>query len=128
MAQQSMRGMRLGSQSYESEVGVVYSARAKHSYVCAKSHTTEMVFAIDAEVPNTWSCKQCSGVATLQANGQDVLFDAAEEKTPRSHWEMLLERRTREELEEILEERLVEVRARRLRAEAAAAAKMSQAS
>jgi thioesterase domain-containing protein len=117
MAQQSMRGMRLGSQSYESEVGVVFSARSKHSYVCSKRHLTEMVFSADAEVPNTWTCKQCSAVATLQANGQDVIFDAAEEKIPRSHWEMLLERRSREELEEILEERLVEIRARRLRLE-----------
>jgi len=125
LAQQSMRGMRLGSQSYESEVGVVFSARAKHSYVCPKAHLTEMVFSVDADVPNTWTCKQCSASATLQENGADVIFEAAEEKVARSHWEMLLERRTREELEEILEERLVEVRARRLRAEAAAAAKMA---
>ena len=118
MAQQSMRGMRLGTQSYESEVGVVFSARAKHSYVCSKKHLTEMVFSADAEVPNTWTCKQCSAVATLQADGQDVIFDAAEEKIPRSHWEMLLERRSREELEVILEERLEEIRARRSRLEA----------
>ena len=125
MAQQTMRGMRLGSQSYENEVGVVFSARGKHSYVCPKSHLTEMVFSADAEVPNTWTCKQCSAVAILQSDGQDVIFEAAEDKIPRSHWEMLLERRTREELEEILEERLVEVRARRIRAEAAAAAKLA---
>ena len=125
MAQQSMRGMRLGSQSYESEVGVVFSARSKHAYVCTKSHVTEMVFSIDAEVPNTWTCKQCSGTATLQADGKDVIFEAAEEKVARTHWEMLLERRTREELEEILQERLAEVRERRIRAEAAAAAKLA---
>jgi hypothetical protein len=41
-----------------------------------------------------------------------------EEKTPRSHWEMLLERRTIEQLEEILDEQLANLRARR---EAAAA-------
>ena len=120
-----MRGMRLGSQSYESEVGVVYSPRSKHTYVCPNSHVTEMVFASDAELPNTWSCKQCSATATLQANGKNVTFEADEVKEARSHWQMLLERRTREELEEILEERLEEVRARRLRAEAAAAAKQS---
>jgi len=32
---------------------------------------------------------------------------------PRSHWDMLLERRSREELEELLEERLTFLRARR---------------
>ena len=34
-------------------------------------------------------------------------------KPPRTHWDMLLERRTLEELEEILNERLTEVRTRR---------------
>jgi hypothetical protein len=34
-------------------------------------------------------------------------------KTPRSHWEMLLERRSKEELEEILKERISYIRTRR---------------
>jgi hypothetical protein len=34
-------------------------------------------------------------------------------KAPRSHWEMLLERRSKEELEEILKERISYIRARR---------------
>ena len=36
----------------------------------------------------------------------------------RSHWEMLLERRSRDELEEILQERLEYIRARRKAGEA----------
>ena len=42
-----------------------------------------------------------------------VTLEAREDKIPRSHWEMLLERRSREELEEILQERLSYIRARR---------------
>jgi hypothetical protein len=42
-----------------------------------------------------------------------IKLDASELKVPRSHWEMLLERRSREELEEILQERLDYIRARR---------------
>ena len=34
-------------------------------------------------------------------------------KPPRTHWDMLLERRTLAELDEILNERLAEIRARR---------------
>jgi hypothetical protein len=34
-------------------------------------------------------------------------------KPPRTHWDMLLERRSIEELEEILNERLAELKARR---------------
>jgi hypothetical protein len=44
---------------------------------------------------------------------EPVVVEHAESKTPRSHWDMLLERRTRAELEELLEERLTYLRARR---------------
>jgi hypothetical protein len=37
----------------------------------------------------------------------------AEIKTPKSHWDMLLERRTKVDLELILKERLAYIRARR---------------
>jgi Spy/CpxP family protein refolding chaperone len=39
--------------------------------------------------------------------------ELVEVKVPRSHWDMLLERRTRAELEELLQERLEHLRARR---------------
>jgi hypothetical protein len=52
-------------------------------------------------------------MGTLLEDGKRITLDASDDKTPRSHWEMLLERRTREELEEILQERLDYIRARR---------------
>jgi hypothetical protein len=113
MAQQTMRGMRLGNQSLESEVGVSYSARAQHSYQCPNNHLSELVFAQDAEVPETWQCKQCSEQAILLKDGKPMKLDIDEIKTPRSHWEMLLERRSKAELEEILKERLDYIRSRR---------------
>ena len=113
MAQTTMRGMRLGSQSLESEAGVAYSARNSHTYRCVNGHDTVMVFAAEAELPETWQCKNCTAQAVLLENGKLVKLDASEDKTPRSHWEMLLERRSREELEEILQERLDYIRARR---------------
>jgi len=42
-----------------------------------------------------------------------LTVDHSGDKIPRSHWDMLLERRTLPELEELLEERLAYVRARR---------------
>ena len=113
MAQQTMRGIRLGSQSLESERGVNFSARVSHSYECFNQHVSQMVFSADAEIPQTWQCKSCSNQAVLLEDGKMVKLDALEDKTPRSHWEMLLERRSREELEEILQERLSYIRARR---------------
>ena len=113
MAQQTMRGMRLGAHSLESEVGVVHSARSTYVYRCAAGHETSVVFAAEAELPETWSCKSCSLEGALLKDGKTVVSVPAEERVGRSHWEMLLERRTREELEEILQERLAEIRARR---------------
>jgi hypothetical protein len=54
MAQQTMRGIRLGAQSLESEVGVIYSARTKHSFQCPNGHVSELV------LPRTLNC-QISG-------------------------------------------------------------------
>lgn len=113
MAQQTMRGIRLGNQSLESEVGVSYSPRTKHSYECPNGHVSEVVFSQDAELPNTWQCKSCPAQAVRLQNGQPMKLELDDLKTPRSHWEMLLERRSKEELEEILKERLDYIRARR---------------
>jgi peptide subunit release factor 1 (eRF1) len=113
MAQQTMRGIRLGAQSLESEVGVSYSPRTKHSYQCANGHVSELVFAQDAELPSTWQCKSCPSQATLITDGKLIKLDIDELKNPRTHWEMLLERRSTEELEEILKERITYIRARR---------------
>jgi len=113
MSQSTMRGMRLGSQSLEATSGIVFSERSDYTYTCANGHETVLTFAAEAEVPNTWQCKTCSANATLQADGADVVLEDNEDKGPRTHWEMILERRTREELEEILAERLEIMRARR---------------
>ena len=113
MAQQTMRGIRLGAQSLESEVGVSYSPRTRNTYQCPNGHFSELVFAQDAELPSTWQCKSCPSQATLLTNGKITKLDIDELKTPRSHWEMLLERRSKEELEEILKERISYIRARR---------------
>lgn len=113
MSQATMRGMRLGSQSLESERGVTYEARTKFSYQCIAGHLTELTFAQDAEVPPTWECRSCSKEAILLSDGKLVDLSHLEEKEPRSHWQMLLERRSIDELEEILQERLDYIRGRR---------------
>jgi len=118
MSQQTMRGMRLGAQSLESERGVNYSERANFTFVCPNGHSSELTFAAEAEIPQTWQCKSCPQQAVLLEEGKQVKLEHAEEKAPRSHWEMLLERRSRDELEEILVERLEYIRARRAKGQA----------
>ena len=124
MADRSLRGMRLGSQSMQSEVGVEFSPRKKSLYRAVDGTTFEVTFAADAEVPEFWESPRTGQEGRLVGeNGDLVPNTAAEPKAARTHWDMLLERRTRPELEELLEERLTYLRARR--GEAAKAGKKS---
>ncbi len=114
MADRSLRGIRLGAQSLQSEEGVVFMERRATTYKCPTcTHDTTLMFAADAEPPETWECRSCGAEAVLQVDGESVKRDDEEEKAARTHWDMLLERRTRAELEELLEERLAYIRARR---------------
>jgi hypothetical protein len=118
MSEQTMRGMRLGAQSLESETNVNFAERNTHTYICGNGHTTEIVFAAEAELPETWQCRQCSHQAALVTDGQHVELSITTDRPGRSHWEMLLERRSKEELEEILQERIEYIRARRAKGKA----------
>jgi ribosomal protein L37AE/L43A len=114
MADRSLRGIRLGAQSLQSEEGVVFMERTQHTYSCATcGRDTTLVFAADAEAPETWECRSCGAEAVLRVGDATVEVDHSGDKAPRTHWDMLLERRTIPELEELLEERLAYVRARR---------------
>lgn len=114
MADRSLRGIRLGAQSLQSEEGVVFEERNEHIYRCTECRRdTKLMFAHDAEAPQTWECRTCGAEAILRIGEKTVEVDRSGEKAPRSHWDMLLERRTIPELEELLEERLALLRARR---------------
>ncbi len=114
MADRSLRGMRLGTQSLQSEEGVEFSPRKKAEYKTADGTVFEVIFAAEAEIPEKWeSPKSGQEGVLLSADGEPVEITAAEAKAPRTHWDMLLERRTRAELEELLQERLDYLRARK---------------
>lgn len=114
MADRSLRGMRLGSQSLQTEDGVEFSPRKKSVYRTEDGKTFEVTFSSDAEVPETWESPRTGLEGRLVADdGTLVQSDEAETKAARTHWDMLLERRTRPELEELLQERLEYLRARR---------------
>jgi len=57
----------------------------------------------EAEVPAIWECPRC-GAEALSVAGIEP--EAKVEKPARTHWDMLLERRSEKELEAILKERL----------------------
>jgi hypothetical protein len=61
-----------------------------------------MPFSVEAEVPAVWECR--CGAEALLRNGERP--EAKPTKHVRTHWDMLLERRTIDDLEELLAERL----------------------
>jgi hypothetical protein len=76
-------------------------------YACPKDHRFSVPMASDAEVPLTWECKVC-GAPALRSDA--AAPEEKKGKPVRSHWDMLLERRSVEDLEELLAERLALLR------------------
>ena len=103
MAERTLRGARLGGQSFEDERGVEFAARQQAAYRCQQGHDFEITMSVEAEVPAVWECPRC-GQEALSTQG--IEKEQKAEKPARTHWDMLLERRSEKELEEILKERL----------------------
>ncbi len=106
MAERSLRGTNLSALSFESDENVVLSERQVVRYTCPQGHISELPFSVEADVPPVWQCR-CGAEAKLD-DGPDPERKAA--KHVRTHWDMLLERRSIPELEELLEERLTLLR------------------
>lgn len=96
--------------SYETDRNHDLAPRRTVRYACPKDHEFEVPFSDDAEVPATWECR-LHGTESEIVDG--VQQEQKKTKPARTHWDMLLERRSISELEELLNERLEELRARR---------------
>ncbi|WP_299054963.1 RNA polymerase-binding protein RbpA [uncultured Nocardioides sp.] len=103
MAERTLRGARLGGQSFEDERGIEFAARQQIGYACTQGHEFEITMSVEADVPGIWECPRCGAEARSTAGIEHV---AKAEKPARTHWDMLLERRSEKELEDILKERL----------------------
>lgn len=109
MAERSLRGTNLSWLSFESDEGVTFSDRRISTYVCPEGHVSELPFSVEADIPSLWECR-CGADAKL-VDGPEP--EEKKGKPQRTHWDMLLERRTVPELEELLEERLALLREKR---------------
>ena len=114
MADRTLRGMRLGAQSLQSEEGVEFAQRQRARYRSEDGVVFDVIFSADAELPDTWESPKSGLEGTLLSpDGAPIDREIGELKAARTHWDMLLERRTRDELEELLQDRLQLLRARR---------------
>lgn len=103
MGERILRGSRLGAVSYESDRANELAPRQSATYDCPNGHRFTVPFAAEAEVPSVWECKLC-GASSLIVDGQRP--EPKRTKPARTHWDMLMERRTLDDLEEVLSERL----------------------
>jgi hypothetical protein len=110
MGERSMRGTRLGASSLESETGIQPAARQDVTYNCPNGHTIVIPMAMEADVPPLWECR--CGESALRENTEQP--EEKFVKPARTHWDMLLERRTTAELQVLLDERLELLRSGRL--------------
>ena len=110
MAERALRGTRLGATSYENDRNTDLAPRQDVAFDCPNGHHFSVPFAAEAELPPTWECRVCGAIA-IAATGESPSPKKA--KPPRSHWDMLMERRTVEDLEAVLAERLEIIRERR---------------
>ncbi len=102
MSDGALRGTRLGATSYETDDHVELAPRQTVHYDCPYGHTVSMPFSVEADVPAVWECR-CGAEAIIR---DGVKPEAKPTKHVRTHWDMLLERRTIEDLEVLLQERL----------------------
>jgi len=104
-----MRGSRQGFVSYETDRNHDLAPRQIARYRTENGEEFEVPFADDAEIPGTWACR--NGMEGTLIEGD--VPEPKKVKPPRTHWDMLLERRSVEELEELLKERLDIIKTRR---------------
>jgi hypothetical protein len=106
----AMRGSRLGAVSYETDRNNNLAPRQIARYRTEDGAEFEVPFAEDAEIPGAWSCR--NGMEGTLIEGGDPA-EPKKVKVPRTPWDMLRERRSIEELEELLKERLEVINSRR---------------
>ena len=109
MADRVLRGSRMGAVSYETDRDHDLAPRQMVKYRTESGEIYEVPFAEDAEIPEEWMCK--NGQLGTLVEGEGV--ESKPVKPPRTHWDMLLERRSIEELDVLLEERIELLRKRR---------------
>ena len=102
MAERSLRGMSIGAKSLESDDNVDFAARNDVAYVCPKPPHHPAVCR-GCRNPGRVECR-CGSVAHREGDADREGDEIS--KPTRTHWDMLLERRSEEELATLLEKRL----------------------
>jgi len=114
----ALRGYGMSTRSFETDTNVVGAPVHPELYHCPAGHVLTLNFAAEAdEVPDTWDCPKCGRTAHRDETAArrasltegDLSVPTMSPRTmvaSKTPWDMLRERRTMAELEELLRERL----------------------
>ncbi|GAS95787.1 hypothetical protein RMCC_2753 [Mycolicibacterium canariasense] len=102
MVDRRLKGSRLGAVSYETDRNIDLPPRQVARYRTANGSEFDVPFADDADIPGTWSCR--NGMEGILVNGEAPAPKKV--KPVRTHWDMVRERRTMDDLEVLFKERL----------------------
>jgi hypothetical protein len=98
----------MSQSSFASTEGIDFATRQEVGFYCTNGHIYTRTFSDEIIPPTQWDCPRCG------SHSQRTDGTIGEEKPVshrRSHWDMLRERRSMEELQQLLAERLAEIRA-----------------
>ena len=107
MAERALRGTRLGATSYENDRNTDLAPRQEVAFDCPKGHDSRCRSPPRPRCPRTGSA---GSAARPRSPRPATCRRRKKAKAPRSHWDMLMERRTLADLEEVLAERLAVIR------------------
>jgi hypothetical protein len=115
MSEKRLRGTRLGSISNEREDGATFAETIRVTFRTVDGEDFAVTFAADIELPYQWENPQTGKIGRrLLPDGSLITGEDPNAPTPPAAtvtpWEQLMKRRTIPELEELLEERLAELR------------------
>ncbi len=118
----ALRGYGMSVRSFETDENVVGVDARPEQYHCPAGHVLTLNFAAEAdEIPPVWDCPKCGRTAhrdetaarRASATDGDLSVPTPSPRTmvaSKTHWDMLMERRTMVDLEALLTERLEHVR------------------
>ena len=86
------------------------AARQRVTYFCAHRHESEITFAVEAVIPESWDCPKCGLPASLDSDNPPP---APKNEPYKTHLAYVKERRTEEEAAQLLEDALQQLRQRR---------------
>ncbi len=99
----------MGAVSYETDRDHDLAPRRMVKYQTEDGSVFDVPFADEAEIPSEWTCKNGQLGKLIEGEGTE----AKPVKPPRTHWDMLRERRSIDELDVLLDERIDLLRKRR---------------